>query len=131
MKWLFVFTSAVLSVSLSGLSFRQDMTNASFHVRSVHTEDAKDWCRTGECSARRITVEGYADVKGSPDTVEYVLDCVEVWANEPTPHQTIVCLHVHAREDYSVRIGDTFIWFGDPQKADKAEPILSAYSIFS
>jgi hypothetical protein len=53
-----------------------------FHVTSVSSADAPDICAAdGDCTATRITVEGYS-VSGSSST-EYVLDCVEIIANKP------------------------------------------------
>jgi hypothetical protein len=60
-------------------------TPITCHVTAVRFEDAHDWCTTGECSAVRFTIEGFAG------ETEYVLDCVEVLVQNPSPHYTIVC----------------------------------------
>ena len=102
-------------------------------MTSVRSSDAKDWCTTGKCSATRFTVEGYIHGKNEPVSVEYVLECVEVLANEPSPHLTIVCVRVHANNDYSVILGaDTVAFEPEKEGASKADaPAISAYSIVS
>jgi len=69
MKSLLTFMT-LLGLLLGERSFGQDTVKANFHVTSVRTEEAKEWCTTGLCSATRITVEGYTDVKGDPSSVE-------------------------------------------------------------
>jgi len=126
------FACVLLSALLNSLSLGQDMTSASFHVDTVRTEPAKDWCTTGECSAKRIVVEGY--VGGGKDEVamvHYVLDCVEVVSNRPTPHFLTACVHVHARETHAVKIGETFISFSDVKQKSQPEPALAPYEIVS
>ena len=56
MKLLVTLTA--LSGLLGGQSSGRDTREASLHVTSVRSEDAKDWCTTGKCSAKRFTVEG-------------------------------------------------------------------------
>jgi hypothetical protein len=91
----------------------------------VRSEEATDYCTTGECSAKRITVVG------NTESVEYVLDCVEVVAHKPSLHYTPVCSHVHANEEYAVKIMDTAISFGGDEPTQSNEPIHFAYNIVS
>jgi hypothetical protein len=106
----------------------QNADKVSFHVTSVQQGDATDYCTTGKCSATRFTVEGYTQDKDA--AVEFVLDCVEVIANEPTPHTTFRCPRVHSHNDYSVKLGADFVAFGDGS-ASQTEPIELAYKIKS
>jgi len=57
MKRALILTG-LLGLLLGGHSFGQDTAKATFHVTSVRSEEAKDWCTTGKCSATRRTVEG-------------------------------------------------------------------------
>jgi hypothetical protein len=116
-----IFSALVISLESLG----EDTEKAMFHVTSVQSGEAKDWCTTGKCSATKITVEGYTN------SVEYVLECVQTIANEPSPHVTVVCDHVHANSDYVVRIGADYIGFGEPQKSSETEPFHSLYQIVS
>ena len=116
-----IFSGLVISVESLG----EDTEKAMFHVPSVQSGEAKDWCETGKCSATRITVAGYSE------SVEYVLECVEVISGEPSPHLTVVCDHVHANNDYVVRIYAGYVGFGEPQKSSKTEPTHSLYTIVS
>jgi hypothetical protein len=105
-----------------------------FHVTSVRSEDATDWCQTGECSATRFTIEGYSDVKQDGHLTEYVLKCVEVTVIDPSPHKTFVCAHLHANNDYDallVRESISFYPFGKPMPAGSLDQALSLYSIAS
>jgi hypothetical protein len=120
---------AALSSLFGGQSFGQNTTQVLFQVTSVRSQEAKDYCEAGKCSATRFTVEGYVDVKGHVDAVEYVLECVELIENEPKPYLAIVCSHVHAHEDYAVKIGDTYISFSEAVQKSKSEPIYSSYAI--
>jgi hypothetical protein len=106
-------------------SLAQDGEKVTFHVSSVRSEDANDWCTSGKCSAKRFTIEGYTN------STEYVLACVETIANEPSPHYTVICPKVHAHNDYEARLGADYIAFGDGKKTSGTEPILSAYQIVS
>lgn len=106
-------------------SFGQDGEKVLFHVTAVQSGDAHDWCTTGKCSATRFTVEGYTD------SVAYVLQCVEVIANEPSPHYANVCVHVHSHHDYEATLGTNYILFGESHKASDNEPIEVAYEIVS
>jgi hypothetical protein len=131
MKWLstVVFVSVAL-VALTAQAASQQDAKVAFHVTSVSQGDATDYCTTGKCSATRITVEGYTQDKDA--AVEYVLDCVEIITNEPTPHQSVQCVKVHSHADYMVTIGSDFILFDSdaPTKQNK-EPYVSGYRIKS
>ena len=120
---------ASLVITLASYAFSQG-DKVSFHVTSVEQGEAKDYCTTGKCSATRITVEGYTQDRDA--AVQYVLECVEVISNEPTPHTSIQCIKVHSHTDYVVTIGANFIIFASdaPAKQEK-EPFVSGYSIKS
>jgi hypothetical protein len=112
-------------VGIEALAEDAQTEHVTFHVSSIQSGDATgDWCNSGKCSAKKFTVEGYTD------STEYVLECVELFATEPSPHYTIVCPKLHAHNDYAARLGADFIAFGDDKKAT-GEPILSAYQIVS
>jgi hypothetical protein len=98
------------------------------HVTSVEQGDASDYCTSGKCSATRFTVEGYTQDKDT--AIQYVLDCVEIIANEPNPHVTARCARVHSHSDYVVKLGNDYIAFGDGQSS-QSEPIALAYRIKS
>jgi hypothetical protein len=122
----FILIPMIFSGILIGLeSLGEDTEKATFHVTSVQSGEAKDWCEAGKCSATRITVAGYSE------SVEYVLECVEVISGEPTPHLTVVCDHVHANNDYVARIYAGYIGFAEPQKSSETEPAHSLYTIVS
>jgi hypothetical protein len=122
----FVALASLVLFEFSGqVSSHEKIT---FHVTSVEQGDATDYCTTGKCSATRFTVEGYTQDKDA--AVEYVLDCVEVIVNEPTPHIKIRCARVHSHSDYMVRLGDDFVSFGD-SPSSQTEPLESAYKIKS
>lgn len=124
----FALTSMILiAFAVPAASEAEKVT---FHVTSVSQSDATDWCTTGKCSATRITVEGYTPDKDA--VVEYVLECVEVVASEPTPHMTIQCVRVHSHADYIVTIGSDSVNFTTdaPTKQDK-ELFVSGYRIKS
>lgn len=128
MRHVTLATLILLALTAQALSQQDEKVN--FHVTSVSQADATDWCTTGKCSATRITVEGYTQDKDA--SVQYVLECVEVFANEPTPHKSIQCVKVHSHADYEVTIGADFITFASdaPPKQEK-EPLVSGYSIKS
>ncbi len=102
-----------------------------FHVTSVRSEDATDYCTTGKCSATRFTVEGYSDVKGRPTVTEYVLECVETLVTETPVHYTVVCDRVHANNDYDATLYADNIMFGEPKKYSGEGPLTAVYSIKS
>lgn len=103
----------------------EDPPTTTLHVTSVKSEEAKDWCTDGKCSATRYTVEGYAD------SVDYVLDCVQVMATEPSPHFVTVCSHVHANSDYAVKILSDAVSFLDEAGSSGTEPSHALYQIVS
>lgn len=107
-----------------------EFLRATFHVTSVQSEEAKDWCTTGKCSATRLTVEGYIAASGATSSVEYVLHCVEVVALEPTPHLTLECPRVHARGEYSVKVFSSAVGFEQDHDSSSDATIL-AYDIVS
>jgi hypothetical protein len=117
---------ALLGISLCGRSLGQERgQDIPFHVTAVRSEDATDWCTTGECDATRITVEGYSA------TTEYVLDCVEVITHKPTPHYADYCDHVHAHNDYDATLWPANIGF-KPIKSKTADGApVSLYRIVS
>jgi len=123
-----IATSIVL-LAFSARAVSQDK-KVTFHVTSVSQADAPDWCSAGKCSATRITVEGYTQDKDA--YVQYVLECVEVIASEPTPHKSIECVKVHSHMYYVVTVGADFIIFASnaPTKQEK-EPFISGYRIKS
>jgi hypothetical protein len=102
-----------------------------FHVTSVRSEDATDWCQTGECSATRFTLEGHANVNHDGHLTQYVLKCVEVMAVNPSPHNTVVCGRVHANNDYDAFLFADSIFFADNKPKSSGAPFESGYSIVS
>jgi|ERR1700677_2488241 hypothetical protein len=126
----YVTFASIILLTMTAQAPSQQDEKVTFHVTSVEQSDATDWCTTGKCSATRITVEGYTQEKDA--AVQYVLDCVEVVANEPTPHKSIQCVKVHSHVDYEVTIGADFILFASdaPTKQEK-EPFVSGYRIKS
>ncbi len=132
-NWILAIAALVV-LTLRGQALGQDDkgTPIVFHVTAVRSEDAKDWCTTGECSATRYTVEGYSDVKGDSGFVEYVLDCVETLVEKPSPHYTAVCGRVHAHNDYQAKLWSDSIFFGDETKPPSSNGVfLVAYHIVS
>jgi hypothetical protein len=119
--------ASIIILAVAGQVSSQD-EKAVFHVTSVEQEEAKDYCTTGKCSATRFTVEGYTQDKDAD--IQYVLDCVEILVEEPTPHISVQCVRVHSHSDYMVKIGSDFIAFGDSQSS-QSKPIVSAYRIKS
>jgi hypothetical protein len=121
-----ILTLTVCFVFLvSGWSFGQDTEKVTFHVSSVRSGETQDLCGDGTCSSKKFTVEGYTS------SAEYVLECMEVLANKPSPHFTVVCPKLHAHGDYNARLGADYIAFGDGKKLSDNEPMLSSYSIVS
>jgi len=102
-----------------------------FHVTSVEQGDATDYCTTGKCSATRFTLGGYGVEDGV--TIEYVLDCVEVIANEPKPHMTSQCVHVHAHGEYPAKLYSEAIFFDTEKQTNPPPdpPLLLGYQIRS
>lgn len=104
-----------------------------FHVTSVGSADATDYCTTGECSAIRFTVEGYANLKSNSGVTEYVLDCVEVVTTKSPIHWTSVCAHVHASSDYDAKLYSQSVDFFPEEKGSSSTdaPMKLLYSIKS
>jgi hypothetical protein len=127
-----IATILCLSFSLSSLAQTKDeQTRIVFHVTAVRSEEAHDWCTSGECSATRFTVEGYSDVKGSSTATEYVLECVEVMTYVPPAHNTTVCQRVHAHYDYDAILYATAINFADTTEHAPINPVVVLYEIKS
>lgn len=99
-------------LSTRALAQNQQGTPIMFHVTAVRSEDANDWCTTGECTAVRFTVEGRSEAN------EYILKCVEVLMQKPSPHFTMVCARLHAHNDYEASLGSDAIFFGRPPLPD-------------
>jgi hypothetical protein len=126
----YVAFASIILLAFTAQAVSQQDEKVTFHVTSVSQADATDWCTTGKCSATRITVEGYTQDKDA--AVQYVRDCVEVFANEPTPHKSVQCVKVHSHADYEVTIGADFILFShDAPTKQENEPSVSGYSIKS
>jgi hypothetical protein len=128
-----IFTIAMLLWLPLRWSLGQDQGEPKkivFHVTAVHSEEATDWCTTGECSATRFTVEGYSDVKGDPAVTEYVLECVQTHVYKPTPRYTAVCQRVHAHSDYAAKLYATVIQF-EEEKPQASGPAVVLYEIKS
>jgi hypothetical protein len=104
-----------------------------FHVTSVGSADATDYCTTGECSATRFTVEGYANLRGSSAVTAYVLDCVEVVTTKSPIHWTSVCAHVHASSDYDAKLYSQSVDLSPEEKGSSSAdaPMRLLYSIKS
>lgn len=111
--------TVLFGLLLCGRSHAQELSKAILHVTSVRSGEANDRCTTGKCSATKLTVEGYINAKNGTRSVEYVLECVEVTAHDPTPHYTIVCDHVHANKDYVVNILPSAVGFVSETEAQK------------
>jgi hypothetical protein len=122
-----IFILAIfLGLALTERSLGQEKgTPITFHVTAVRSEEAQDWCTTGECTATRFTVEGYSDA------TEYVLDCVETMVHKPSPHFTTVCVRLHAHNDYAARLFPDAITFGDSKRRSSDEPLVVVYHIVS
>jgi hypothetical protein len=123
----------LLAILAAAASAQTDQGQAIvFHVTSVEQGEATDYCTTGKCSATRFTLGGYT-VEDTV-TIEYVLDCVEVIANEPKPHMTAQCVHVHAHGEYPAKLYSESIFF-DTEKSNStpsdSPPMLLCYQIRS
>ncbi|SRR5260370_23819287 len=104
-----------------------------FHVTSVQSAEAKDYCTSGECTATRFTVEGYVNLKSNSGVTEYVLDCVEVVTTKSPIHQTSVCAHVHASNDYDAKVYSQSVDFfiAEKESSSTDAPMKWLYSIKS
>jgi hypothetical protein len=107
-----ILAIAVLLVPLSEhlLGQGQNSQKIIFHVTAVRQDEAQDYCTNGNCSATRITVEGYS-IETNSHVAEYVLECVEVIANGPPAHRMIGCVHLHVNYDYAAELWDDSIAF--------------------
>jgi hypothetical protein len=124
--------TVLLGLAVAERSLGQDKgTPITFHVTAVRSEEAHDWCTTGECSATRYTVEGHSEVKSDSSLIEYVLECVQVMALKPSPHFTIVCDQVHAHSDYDATLWSNAISFRPPTPQSTDGPTVAAYQIVS
>ena len=122
--------TVLFGLLLGGRSHAQELPKAILHVTSVRSGEAANiWCTTGNCSATKLTVEGYVNAKNGATSVEYVLECVEVMALDPTPHDTIVCDHVHANKDYVVNILPRAVGFVSETEAQKVGQITSGRNV--
>ena len=102
----------------------------TFHVTSVRREEDSAFCDTGECSATKFTIEGYADDMYRGSRVAYVLTCDEIMAVKPTPHFTAICSKVHAHIDYDAWVFGNSIGFW-PEGKHHPPPGLMLYDIES
>ena len=130
-EWVFA-TVMLLGVPFCGRSLGQDHNTQKilFHVRAVRSEDARDICATDAgCSARRFTVEGYSEANG--DTIDYVLECVEITAFKPSLHLMVACDRLHVHNDYAARVMADAIAFGEAKPPSSDGPGQSAYRILS
>ena len=108
----------------------RDSQKIIFHVTAAHSQEATDVCtRETNCNATRFTVEGYSNTNG--ESIEYVLDCVEIMAFDPSPHFLVACDHVHAHKDYAARLMTNAIAFGETKPRSPNGTGLSAYRILS
>jgi hypothetical protein len=122
--------AAIALLAFTGQITGQDEKDrVLFHVTSVEQGEATDYCTTDKCYATRFTVEGYTQNKDA--SIQYVLDCVEIIASEPTPHISVRCVRVHSHNDYMVKVGADFVIFGDAPASQTSEPFLSGYRIKS
>ncbi len=119
---LLMIASSLLPLSELLLGQEQSPQKIIFHVTAVSSGEARDWCTTGKCSARRFTVEGYSNVKGDPNLTEYVLEGVEVIANDPKPHFTHQCVRLHANSDYKASLFDDSIAFSTTSSSGQFVP---------
>jgi hypothetical protein len=102
----------------------------TFHVTSVRYEEDSADCDTGECSATKFTIEGYADDMHTGSRVAYLLTCDEVVAYKPTPHIAVSCGSVHANNDYDARVfGDSISFW--PEEKYTPPPLRGLYHIVS
>jgi hypothetical protein len=120
MKRCIALTSIIL-LAFSAIAVSQE--KIAFHVTSVEQSNATDYCT--ECNATKFTVEGFTQDRNGG--VNYVLECVEVIANEPN-HKSVACFRVHAHADYMVKIFRDSVSFGSSAQSD---PVVIDYSIKS
>lgn len=105
-------------------------TKITFHVTSVTHNDDDTVCQSGECSATKFTVEGYAIAVNTGSRIEYVLTCDEYFASKPTVHVAVACSKLHANNDYDARLLSDSIDFW-PDERYTPPPMRAIYSIES
>jgi hypothetical protein len=136
-------TTLMLAGSLLLLSGRLDGqtkedglngTKIVFHVTAVSQKEDPIVCDTGECSAMKFTIEGYAGGEQAGYQIEYVLTCDEYLAYKPTPHLSTSCSRLHANNSYLARLYDDSISFWPDIKdagKDSQSPMRILYRIVS
>lgn len=125
---------SLLAGHLNGQSQDDDGTKGRriiFHVTSVHRADDDSLCQSGECSATKFTVEGYANGTHPGFRIEYVLTCDEYMVHKPNPHITISCGRVHANNDYEATVFTDSIAFIDSKPKAEGSPAEVDYDIKS
>lgn len=100
----------------------------TLHVTSVHSEEAKDWCES-PCTAKRIRVEGYTGPEGATNSIEYLIECVEITVVNPH-HISLACPRVHPHSDYVVYVFDDGINF-DLGGQQPSTGVVGIYDIVS
>jgi len=107
---LLMVVSSLLPLSEQSFGQEQSAQKIIFHVTAVHSGEAPDYCTSGDCTATRLTVEGYSDVKGDSHLTEYVLECVQILPTKPSPDFVSgKCVRLHANNDYEASLG-TSAW---------------------
>jgi len=131
LRTLIAGTLVLLPVFLLAQKSDDDGTRGTiitFHVTSVRHEDDSTVCGSGECSATKFTIEGYANGAHTGTRIAYVLTCDEYVAYKPTPHISMACVRVHANTDYDVRLFADSISFW-PEEKFTPPPDRVLYSI--
>ena len=130
----FIALSVVMLAS-SGITIAQDLQGkkVSFHVSSVtSTRDPEIWnASDAQCSSTRITVEGYADVSQDHVPTQYTLTCSEILANNPSPHYTGICVHLHAGINYPAEFNGDNLSFWGASWNPNGRPLQQLYGIAS
>jgi hypothetical protein len=135
--WAIVSSTACIAQApraTSGPTVRNNGTKGiqiSFHVTSVRYEaDPPDFCGTVECSATKITVEGYADGMQPDSRVMFVLTCDKLVSLKPAPKVAVSCGSVHANNDYDAWVFDNSISFW-PREKYTPPPLRGSFKIVS
>ena len=68
-------------------------------------------------------------MNGDSNLTEYVLECVEVIAQKPSPHFAVVCDRIHAHNEYVARLLADAIAFGEAKPQSSDGPTVSGYRI--
>lgn len=102
----------------------------TFHVTSVRYEDESSDCDPSKCSAKKFTIEGYADGAHTGRRTAYVLTCDEYVVFKPTAHAAVTCGSVHADNDYDARVFGNSINFW-PEEKYTPPPLRGLYNIVS